>query len=164
MTRPLALLAIIGAVVALVPASSAAPRPKHLWATINVCDTELHPNMMGVRASMPGDGTRTRMYMRFAAQYFNRSKQMWMDVKGNGLSRWILAGSGIYERRERGYTFGFKSPAAGRSYVMRGVVEMEWRRGERVVRRARVNTKGGLGDTRGADPAGYSKGLCEIAG
>ena len=155
-------VALLLALLILVPASTAAPRPKHLWATINVCDTEAHPNMMGVRASMPGDGTRSRMYMRFAAQYFNRSKQMWMDVKGNGLSRWILAGSGIYERRERGYTFGFEAPAADRSYVMRGVVEMEWRRSTRVIRRARVNTKGGLGDTRGADPPGYSKGLCEI--
>lgn len=162
MARTGLILAVAAVALALAVPSGAAPRPKHLWATINVCDTEARPNMMGVRASMPGDGERTRMYMRFAAQYFNRSRQMWMDVRGNGLSRWILVGSGIYQRRETGYTFGFSAPAEGRSFVLRGVVEMEWRKRRRVVRRARVNTKGGYGDTRGADPAGYSKGLCEI--
>lgn len=148
--------------VALVPAGEAATRTKHLWATVNVCDTELRPNMMGVRASMPGDGQRTRMYMRFSAQYFNRPRQAWMDVRGSAVSRWILVGSGIYERREKGYTFGFKAPANGRSYVMRGVVEMEWRKSGRAVRTARVTTRGGRGDTPGADPEGYSKSLCEI--
>ena len=162
MARTGLILAVAAVVLALAAPTGAAPRPRHLWATINACDTPSQPNMMGVRASMPGDGQRTRMYMRFAAQYFNRSKQMWMDVRGNGLSKWILAGSGIYERRERGYTFGFSAPAEGRSFVLRGVVEMEWRRSGRVIRHARVNTKGGYGETRGADPAGYSKGLCEI--
>ena len=162
MARTGPILAVAAVVFALTAPSAAAPRPQHLWATINVCDTEGHPNMMGVRASMPGDGRRTRMYMRYVAQYFNRSRQQWLDVRGNGISKWILAGSGIYERRETGYTFGFSAPAEGRSYVLRGQVEMEWRRRGTVLRRARVNTKGGRGDTRGADPAGYSKGLCEI--
>lgn len=162
MTRLASALAAGAVLLALAPAAPAAPRPAGLWATVNACDTELKPNMMGVRASMPGDGTRGRMYMRFAAQYFNRQRQMWMDVRGNGLSKWIYAGSAIYKRRQAGYTFGFSQPAAGRSFVLRGVVEMEWRRKKRVVRRARVNTKGGFGNTADADPPGYSRGLCEI--
>ena len=162
MTRLGPIVAAAAVMLALVPSGDAAPRPKHLWATVNVCDTEGHPNMMGVRASMPGDGRRTRMYMRFAAQYFNRARQSWLDVRGSGLSRWIYVGSGIYERRQGGYTFGFKTPVSGRSYVLRGVVEMEWRRKGQAIRSARVNTKGGRGDTVGADPEGYSKGLCEI--
>ena len=65
------------------PASAAAPKlSKDLWATINVCDTLRHDNMMGVRASMPGDGAHTKMYMRFTAQYYDRAKQLWTEVGG----------------------------------------------------------------------------------
>jgi hypothetical protein len=155
-------LAAILAVLVLAAPGAGAPRPKHLWATVNSCDTERHPNMMGVRASMPGDAQRTKMYMRFVAQYFSRSKQLWYEVKGNGRSRWIYVGSGIYEKRQGGYTFGFKPPAKGRTYVLRGVVEMQWRKKDRVVRSAKVNTKGGFGKTVDSDPEGFSKGLCEI--
>jgi hypothetical protein len=160
MRRLGATLAATAAALALVPASEGAPRPRHLWATVNICDTERYQDMMGVRASMPGDGRRTRMYMRFTAQYFSRARQVWSDVKGNGVSKWLFVGSGLYERREKGYTFGFKV-GENRSYVLRGVVEMEWRARGRVVREARVNTKGGF-VTSTADPEGYSKGLCEI--
>ena len=42
-----------------------------LWATVNVCDTIAHPNVIGIRGSMPGaDNTREQMYMRFRVQFF----------------------------------------------------------------------------------------------
>jgi hypothetical protein len=148
--------------VALAATSSAATRPKDLWATVNVCDTANHPDMMGVRASMPGDGERTTMWMRFAAQYYSRSKQMWLDVKGDGLSKWIKVGSGIYARRQAGYTFAFSAPGGGRTFVLRGVVYFEWRKAKRVVRSARVSTKGGHPNTPNADPKTFSAGICEI--
>ena len=67
-------LAIACCAVAALPAVAASTTPKDLWATVNVCDTAVHDNMMGVRASMPGDGGHTKMYMRFVAQYYDRSK------------------------------------------------------------------------------------------
>src|SRR5258705_12013563 len=97
-----ALTALLALACVLAATASAATRPKDLWATINVCDTAIHPDMMGVRASMPGDAQHTRMYMRFAAQYYDRSKQLWLDVKGSGLSDWISVGSGQYARRQAG--------------------------------------------------------------
>ena len=47
----------------LAPAASAArtkppAKSPDLWATINVCDTVLHPDTIGVRGSMPGVGAR----------------------------------------------------------------------------------------------------------
>ena len=142
--------------------ASAARTPKNLWATVNVCDTARHDNMMGVRASMPGDGARTKMYMRFVAQYYDRSKQLWSEVKGSGVSKWIYVGSGIYARRQGGYTFAFDPPAAGKTFVLRGAVDFKWTKGRRIVRTAHVLTRAGHPNTRGADPAGYSAALCEI--
>jgi hypothetical protein len=141
----------------------AASRPKDLWATVNGCDTKAHPNMMSLRASMPGDGDATKMYMRFAAQYFNRDKQLWYDVAGtDGTSKWLYVGSGRKAWVQMGYTFGFKPLKSPRTYVLRGVVDFEWRKSRRVVRRLHLNTKGGRGATKGADPPGFSSGLCEI--
>jgi hypothetical protein len=159
------LFAIVGAIAccagAALPAT-AAKRPRDLWATVNVCDTTVHDNMMGVRASMPGDGAKTRMFMRFVAQYYDRSRQLWSEVKGSGISKWIYVGSGIYQSRQGGYTFAFDPPAGGKTFVLRGAVDYKWTKGLRVVRTAHVVTKSGHPNTKGADPAAFSAGLCEI--
>jgi hypothetical protein len=170
----LALAALLALVAALPASATAAPRPKNLWATINVCDTERHPNAMGVRARMPGDYRRRRaqMYVRFRAHYFDEATRIWHNVRGSGISKWIRLGSARVRFRETGYTFRFDPPPAGGRFVLRGVVEFQWRERRRVgrskrlrwvvVRRARATTKGGYESTAGADPRGYSSGLCEI--
>jgi hypothetical protein len=137
-------------------------RPKDLWATVNVCDTEIHPDMMGIRASMPGDAQHTKMYMRFSAQYYDRSKQLWLEVKGSGVSDWQYVGSGQYARRQGGYTFAFDPPKSGRSFVMLGAVDFKWKKGRRIVRTAHTTTKGGHPNTSGSEPKGFTAGLCEI--
>jgi len=158
----LATLAAAACCLATTAIASGAARPKDLWATVNVCDTQIHQDMMGVRASMPGDAEHTKMYMRFAAQYYDRSKQLWMDVKGSGVSDWIGVGSGQYARRQGGYTFAFNAPKDGKTFVLRGTVDFKWVKGSRIVRSAHVNTKGGHPNTRGADPKSFSSGLCEL--
>jgi hypothetical protein len=162
MTRvPATATALACCLAAALPAA-ATPRPKDLWATVNLCDTATHPDMMGVRASMPGDAAHTKMYMRFIAQYYDRTNQLWADVKGSGISKWIFVGSGDYARRQGGYTFAFDTPQNGKTFVLRGTVDFKWTKGRRIVRTAHVNTKGGHPGTKGSDPATYSAGLCEI--
>ena len=162
-TRVFATIGVLACcAAAAVPAVAATKRPKDLWATVNVCDTSVHDNMMGVRASMPGDGDHTKMYMRFIAQYYDRSRQLWSEVKGSGVSKWIYVGSGIYARRQAGYTFAFDAPASGKTFVLRGAVDYKWTKGRRIVRTARVLTKSGHPNTKGADPETYTAGLCEI--
>ncbi len=151
------------AAVAVAPAGAAKPQA---WATVNICDTPGHPNQMGVRANMPGNGKRQKMYMRFRAQFFSADGK-WEDVKGPGLSRWIYAGSARLANRQAGYTFSFSPPSRSTRFVLRGLVAFEYREKkkgerERVVRRFRKNTKGGYPLARGGDPPGYSNGVCEI--
>jgi hypothetical protein len=162
MTRPLVTAIAVACCLSAALPASAATRPKDLWATVNLCDTATHPDMMGVRASMPGDAEHTKMYMRFVAQYYDRSRQIWSDVKGSGVSNWIFVGSGQFARRQGGYTFAFDPPKSGKTFVLRGTVDFKWTKGRRIVRSAHVNTKGGHAGTKGADPKNYSAGLCEI--
>src|SRR3954447_4058923 len=121
------------------PASAAAPTlSKDLWATINVCDTLKHDNMMGVRASMPGDGARTKMYVRFTAQYYDRTHQLWTEVKGSGVSRWIYVGRGTDGRDQGGFTFAFDPPKTADTFTLRGAVDYKWTKARQIVRTAHL--------------------------
>jgi hypothetical protein len=145
----------------LAPAAHAKP-VKDLWATVNVCDTKKSPDQMGVRARMPGDGTRRRMFMRFTAQF--RTGGKWKPVNGRGRSKWLLAGSALFRNQELGYTFSFDAPKPGTSYLMRGLVQFEWRakKSGTVVRRTHQYTTKGH-PTAPADPKGFSRATCMIA-
>lgn len=156
-------LVIPAALIALLaPAAAAQARPvKDLWATVNVCDTKKSPDQMGVRARMPGDGTHRRMYMRFTAQF--RSGGEWKRVSGRGRSKWLYAGSALFRNQELGYTFSFDAPKAGSSYLMRGLVQFQWRAptsGSVVRRTHRYTSKGH--PTKLAEPKGYSRATCRI--
>jgi hypothetical protein len=106
---------------------AAASDTPELWATVNICDTDRAPDSMGVRASMPGNGTEQRMYVRFSAQYWSRARQDWAPVAGTGVSPWVDAGSARHTRRQAGWTFSFAEPPAGVAFTMRAVVDFEWR-------------------------------------
>jgi hypothetical protein len=147
-------------VLLLAPAAEGKIRKRHLWATVNVCDTKSHPDMMGVRARMPGNGKRGRMDMRFVAQY--RSSAGWRRVSGRGTSGWLRAGSSRFRFEELGFTFEFDPPAAGTTYEMRGKVQFRWRaRNGRVRLRKRRITADGH-PSRGADPKRFSAARCTI--
>lgn len=175
-------------------ASPAGPLLKHgsanasasrRWATVNICDTEKSADAMGLRASMPGNGTRQRMFMRFSAQWYSGSANQWLDVPG-GVSEWIYAGSARYVSRQAGYTFDFVTPPAGRGYLLRAVAEFQWRSLNRlgaarlkqdryraqpasrkstwkVAHASSLLTRTGLKGVDGGDPPGTSKAICLIS-
>lgn len=157
---PTLVLACLVAVAALAPAADA--KTRHLWSTINICDSPKHPDAVGVAARMPGDGTNRRMYMRFYVQYRGDDGK-WRYVPKGGRSPWMSAGSARYSWSQRGYTFGFDPPATGAKFVMRGLVRYEWRRGKKVIKKTHRYTSAGH-TTKGADPAGYSSATCTLEG
>jgi hypothetical protein len=148
------------------PGIASASRTPKLWATVNLCDTAAAPNSMGVRAGMPGNTSRRRVFLRFRAEYWSPAIQAWAPVADRGVSPWVSAGQARYERRQAGWTFGFAPPPAGVTYTMRAIVEFEWRRpgrSRRVVRSVSRVTETGIRDVAGGDPAGTSKALCLIS-
>ena len=102
-----------------------APRP--FWATVNICDTAKSPNALGVRTSVPGNGSGQRIFARYTAQWWSGAQQKWLTVAGSGVTDWTLLGRADMSSRQAGWTFRFVQPPAGTTYVMRGVVELEWR-------------------------------------
>ena len=131
-----------------------------LWATVNVCDTDEHPDTIGIRGSMPGTGRGAdRLFMRFTVQ-FQASDGTWRNLSSGGVSDWQSVGSGRWDARQSGYSFQLRPPHG--SVRLRGLVRFEWRRGGRVVRREVRATEAGHRSTAGADPRDYSRGVCII--
>lgn len=161
MHRVFAILAVLACCVLAVGPASADKRktPRGLWATINICDTPNNDNMIGIRASIPGDGQHSRMYMRFSDQYYSPSKQQWVTIQR---TRWYFVGSGIYARRESGRTFQVQlSP--GQSYTIRGLVDYRWTLHGHTIRRWQLVTRRGHHHTLDADPPGYSASICRVS-
>jgi hypothetical protein len=151
-------LGVLGATAVPVGAAT-----KNLWATVNVCDSQNHPDDIGIAARMPGGARGYRMYMRFYVQYLDGDD--WRFVKTGGKSPWVLAGSDKFSWIERGWTFSFDPPPAGTSYTLRGFVRFEWRRGKRkVVKRTHRYTSAGHPGTADADPKDYSARRCKMSG
>jgi hypothetical protein len=162
----------VAALIVPAPASAAeAPAPKKLlWATVNVCAVEGTPNTFGIRASMPGNGTRQRMYMRFLAQAYSAEKRRY--VLTGARSTWIRVGSARFVSRQSGYSFDFPDPPVGARYKLRGLVRFQWRelraraggQGKRwvVVKRRERITRGGRRGVKGGDPPGRSDAVCLI--
>ena len=156
--------------LALLPAAPAHGRDfqksRHLWATVNVCDTERNPDTLGIRASMPGLGRkRETLWMRFRVQYFSPTRERWHNfASGEGTDSGYVkvARHSRFRARQSGYLFPF-SPEVGDRYRLRGSVEFQWRKRGRVRRNARELTTGGHRPTV-ADPRRYSAPTCDILG
>ena len=119
-------------------------RRRPFWATVNICDTEKSPNALGVRTSVPGNGTRQRIFARYTAQWWSGAEQKWLTVAGSGVTDWMALGPADMLARQAGWTFRFVQPPAGTTYVMRGVVELQWRdKNARKARRYRTARRPG---------------------
>jgi hypothetical protein len=165
------LRATLGAIVllmAVAPACAGARQSdpilhdKRLWATINVCDTVGHPDSIGIRGSMPGDGEKAEvMFMRFQVQLFASDDARWHNLSGAD-SGFVKVGS-ARKARQSGNTFTITPPRAGAApYLLRGVVTFEWRDGDQVVRHARRSTTAAHPNAAGSDPAGFTSATCTI--
>jgi hypothetical protein len=137
-----------------------------LWATVNMCDTAAAPNSRGVRAAMPGDGTRARMYVRLTAQFFSHKYGRWLTTRGQGRSPWLYVGRARYRSLQTGWTFPFDPPPSGTIFRVRGLAQFEWRKRRRgrsvVVMRGKRVTSAGVRGAEGGDPAGTSRASCDI--
>ncbi len=166
---PLMRRLLLTAALLLVPsaaasgASPAKPRiptvvtSRHLWATVDVCNTPTNPRVVGVRGSMPGTGlSDEQMFMRFQVQYQSGADWKFIPRADTGFRSIGLA---VYKARQAGQTFTFPTGA----YVLRGLVSFQWRRHGHAVLKAQRATTAGHVALAGADPAGYSAAACALS-
>jgi hypothetical protein len=143
MTRVFTVTAILLALaVALPGGASAAPAEGPLWATVNTCA----PNSVGMRVSVPGDGTGKRQFVRFSAQWWSQARQDWRPLAGAPDSPWIPAGTSRASWTQAGWTYSIQQPPPGAVFLIRGIAQIQWRDGGSVARSStQVTHAGALG-------------------
>jgi hypothetical protein len=146
--RSIPALAVVAlGLAAAAPTAGAQFRPSP-WATINACDPPSAPGSVGVRVSVPNRSDAAQ-WIRIRIQFFDGTRGAWRVVRSGGeggFTRLSDGGGHVFG----GTTFTFTPPAAGRQLRLRGLVDVEWRRGRRVVSRAQVTTH--AGHLSGRDP------------
>jgi hypothetical protein len=133
-----------------------------LWATIDVCNPYDQPDTVGIRGSMPGNGqSGVSMFMRFRLQYMDTATKRWLDLS-NGATPSFVAVGGAKSARQAGRSFQLVPVPGKPAFVLRGVVNFQWRRGTTVVESLSRPTTAGHQSLAGADPAGFSAATCSI--
>lgn len=164
MRRVAALAALAAAAVLAAGASAGKPRgAKHVWATVNICDTQRHPNTIGVRVGMGATSRRDVLYVRIRIQFLPRGSSVWRDLSQGGDSGWMRLGKGAFVERQGGVRFMFQQPQAGQRFVLRGRVAYQWRHGKTAVARARRVTEAGLPRADQGDPRHFSAASCTVS-
>ena len=159
-TRVLIVLAV--AALALAPAGALAKKAAHadLWATVNLCDTPAKPGAVGVRVSIPRERGAPQQWARIRLQWFDGSARAWRLVRSGGDAGFARIGIGT-RLVQGGTTFTFPLPMPGSRIVVRGIVDIEWRAGTKVVDHARVATTAGHRDAKDRQRR-VSRSSCEI--
>jgi hypothetical protein len=127
-----------------------------LWATVNVCDTRRHPDVIGIRAQMPALGFESTLRMRFLVEYWSTQAKAFKAVPG--ATRPVTVGLEKTGLHQEGVQFPFP-PHSG---SLRGTVKFEWATGHRLLGRSIANTTHGHRDADFGDPAHYSAPRCVI--
>jgi hypothetical protein len=144
----LALAVTLLASLAIGAADAGARFVPHPWATINACDPAEDPGSVGVRVSVPNRRDAAQ-WVRIRIQFFDGTLGSWRVVRsgGDGGFTKLSDGGG---RVFGGTTFTFTPPEAGSQVKLRGLVDVQWRSGRRVVSRAQITTRGN--HRSGVDP------------
>lgn len=142
------------------PAVARSKTADELWATVDLCNTAKHPDTIGIRGSMPGDGhRRDSMYMRFVVQNYDEAAHKWQNVGLSADSGFVRVGSAA-TARQAGHSFTFKPTTT--TFTLRGLVEFQWHRAGRTVRSLTLPTTAGHRSLAGAEPRGFSAATCAL--
>jgi hypothetical protein len=133
-----------------------AERSADLWATVNICNTRRHRNVIGIRGQIPSLGFTANLGMEIGVEYYSTADKTFKPVPGARKS--IALGKVSRGLHQGGVAFPL-TPHAG---TLRGSVKFEWRLGSKVLGRVSRTTTGGHRNADFGDPARYSNGGCVI--
>jgi hypothetical protein len=145
-------------------AVSRATHSRNVWATVNICNTRRHPDVVGFRVQMPGLGFAANLYADVQVEYWSAATRHFRPVpNGSGsLGSVVRLGRATTGTHQSGVTFVIKRPPSGVHFAFRGVATFRWKRGNKVLGSTTRNTGHGYPHVDFGDPAGYSAGTCTI--
>lgn len=136
-------------------AVSRATHSSALWATVNICNSHRHPDVIGIRGQMPALGFPARLQMTIHLLYWDASSHRFLRLGGPGQP--VTLGSATYGTVQGGAEFSFDPPV-----TLSASVTFQWlRRGRLLGQATRASTRRrhGVSDS---DPRGYSAAVCRM--
>jgi hypothetical protein len=135
-----------------------AKRSRQLWATVNICDTAGHPNVLGIRGELPALGFATKMSMLVQVDYYVAPDGRFEPDTSIPPVRVPLGSkaesTGLWQD---GIKFAFTPPA-----VLSGTVTFRWKLGKKVIGTVTKLTAHGVKGVAHSDPPHYSTAACTI--
>jgi hypothetical protein len=131
-----------------------AEQSRDLWATVNICNTKRHPDVIGIRAQMPALGFLERLHMDLGIEYLanHAFKPVPKTTKSISIAP---VRSGLHQG---GITFSFPAHTG----YLRGSATFEWSRGSKLLGRVIAKTSPGHRTADFGDPPGFSSWNCMI--
>jgi hypothetical protein len=135
-----------------------AGRSPDLWATVNVCNTQHHPDTLGIRGQMPALGFSSQLWMTITVDFWDsQQKRFRLDPKVSPHA--VAVGKFRFGAHQAGTTINF-FPHAGR---FQGTILFQWKRFGKVVGHLIRTTTGGHKHVDQSDPRGHSASTCWIS-
>jgi len=132
-------------------------RSRDLWATVNICNTKHHPNVVGIRGQMPALGFNSLLTMEVELRYWSDADKRYKPLPST--KQTISLGTERAGVHQGGISFQF-TPHAG---TLAGIVRFDWRLNSRSVGHTVRRTSTAHPDADKGDPAHFSAGKCEIS-
>ncbi len=129
---------------------------KDLWATVNICNTNRHQDVIGIRAQMPALGFPAQLWMDFVIDRFSSASATFEPYPR--ATTLVRLGTSSQGDNQGGASFLFPSHAG----LLRGRVTFEWRRGGRTIGRTNRITVAGHPRAMHGDPLHFSSAKCLI--
>jgi hypothetical protein len=133
-----------------------AERSRFLWATVNICNTARHRDVIGIRAQMPALGFSAQLRMHFGVDYFSSESATFKPYPG--ADDLVELGAFTQGDYQSGTSFRFPSHAG----LLRGRVTFEWRLGAQTIARTDRVTALGHPQAMYGDPQRFSSEKCLI--
>ena len=133
-----------------------AVRSRSLWATVNICNTKRHRDVIGIRGQMPALGFPAKLEMTIRLRYQPAPGYAFKPLPG--VVQQIPLGTLTYGTIQDGATFAFKPPV-----VLSGAVTFQWTYRHKLLATVTKQTTAHVKGVDQSDPAGYSAASCTIA-
>jgi hypothetical protein len=137
-------------------AISRAEASRTLWATVNICDTRQHPDIIGVRGQMPGLGFPSWMSMDVQVNYWSKKKRRFLPSPG--ASELVRLGRSSTLLQQGGATMQFLNYHG----YLNATIQFIWRRSGRLLGETTRRSTAGHQQADFGDPKHYSAKQCKI--
>jgi hypothetical protein len=133
-----------------------AEHSRYLWATVNICNTKHHRDMIGVRGQMPSLSFAVSLDMNIQIDYWSSTRHRFVRVPG--VAKSVPLGDPTNSIVQGGATFRFDPPV-----YLSGTISFKWKLHGKVIGRTSRATSSGDKHVAFGDPPGYSAATCRMS-